>query len=84
MKKYTPSTPNPGTGGGTSQGDIELLYLKNLEGNDRSSKVYKVTVPSGAKKLVVKTFEEDINGHNLGDLFVKRGSQPTVTQSPSY
>lgn len=79
----TPGTPNPGNPG-TPSGDIELLYLKNLEGADLSSKVYKVTVPSGAKKLVVKTFEEDINGHNLGDLFVKRGSQPSVSRTPSY
>ena len=76
----TPTTPsNPGT---PSTDDIELLYKKNLEGNEKSETVYTVTVPSGAKKLVVKTFEEDIYGHNLGDLYVKFGSRPTIVTAP--
>jgi hypothetical protein len=81
-KIATPSQPsNPGTPT-PSTGDIDLLYLKNLEGNEGSTKTYKVTVPSGAKKLVVKTFEEDAFGHNLADLFVRRGSAPTVNPAP--
>jgi hypothetical protein len=74
-------TGGGGTGGGTS-GSTVLLYQKDLEGDEKSSRYYTVTVPSGTKKLTVEMFEENQYGRNLGDLFVSFGSKPTANHHP--
>ena len=68
----------------TPSADIVLLYNKMLEGDNNSSTFFTITVPSGTKKLVVETFEEDQWGHNLGDLFVSRGQRPAVHGEEPY
>ena len=68
----------------TPSADIVLLYNKMLEGDDNSSTYFTITVPSGTKRLVVETFEEDQWGHNLGDLFVSRGQRPVVHSEAPY
>jgi hypothetical protein len=78
----TPGTPaNPGTPpSGTSS---VLLTRTGLSGDRDSQTFFTVTVPSGTKRLVVKLEEEEY-GRNLGDLFVRHGSRPTVSRTPTY
>lgn len=76
-----PSDPDDGNGGGTA-GSTVLLYSKDLEGSEGSSRYFTVTVPSGATKLTVETFEENQYGGNLGDLFVSSASKPTASHYP--
>ena len=71
-----PTTPPSGTS--------TLLYVKNLEADRGNWVYYKITVPSGTKRLVVETFEENENGRNLGDLFVRYGQQPVINRSSGY
>lgn len=70
-----------GNGGGTS-GSIVLLYQTGLSGEEHSSTYVSVTVPSGTKKLVVETSEDNEYGRNLGDLFVSYGTRPTASHYP--
>lgn len=82
-----PEPENPGSGGGAGDGDgtagsTVLLYSKDLEGSEGSSRYFTVTVPSGASKLTVETFEENQYGYNVGDLFVSYGSRPTASHYP--
>lgn len=78
-----PTDPDTGNGGGTAASTV-LLYTKNLEGDERSSKYFTVTIPSGTKRLVVETFAEDQWGRNMNDLFVNPGSKPSVTSHWPY
>lgn len=73
-----------GTGGtGTTTGETKLIDV-DVTGKKGELKTVSFTVPSGTKKLVVRTNEPTINYRNLADLFVKKGSKPSVSISPSY
>lgn len=57
-----------------------VVLGSNLNGTQDSKKTFSFTVPSGTKKLEV-TLEEDNDGRQLADMFVKRGSSPSVTRN---
>ncbi len=81
--KPTP-IPSPSTGGGPTTpptGSLTtLLSQSGIEGNEKSSRFYTITVPAGTTRLYVQT-TEDTGGRNLADLFVRRGSQPSVNNA---
>lgn len=73
-----------GTGGtGTTTGETKLIDM-DVTGKKGELKTVSFSVPTGTKKMVVRTNEPTINYRNLADLFVKRGSKPSVSISPSY
>jgi hypothetical protein len=73
-----------GTGGtGTTTGETKLIDV-DVTGKKGELKTLSFVVPAGVKTMVVKTNEPTINYRNLADLFVKRGSAPSVKISPSY
>jgi hypothetical protein len=77
---FTPSNPgNPGTP--TTGTTTTLLSQGALEGNLRSQKTFKVTVPTGVKSLVAELTEEP-NGRQLADMFLRRGQAPTASHDP--
>ncbi|WP_299986515.1 PPC domain-containing protein [uncultured Pontibacter sp.] len=79
----TPSTGTPSTGTPTG-GNITLLDVKNIEGALNSTKTYKITVPSGTKKLEVVLSGLETGGRPLSDLFVRRGQAPVINRSNGY
>jgi hypothetical protein len=79
---FTPSNPGTGSGGTPSTGtSTTLLSQGGLEGNLRSQKTFKVTVPSGVKSLVAELTEEE-GGRQLADMFLRRGQAPTASHDP--
>jgi hypothetical protein len=73
-----------GSGGtGTTTGETKLIDM-DITGKKGELKTLSFNVPSGVKTMVVKTNEPTINYRNLADLFVKRGTAPSVKISPSY
>jgi hypothetical protein len=76
-----------GSGGnsGDSGADLagEVILNQVLEG-DRDARIsYKVTLPAGVRKLEVVLSEAE-HGRNTADLFVRRGTPPTVSRTPTY
>jgi hypothetical protein len=73
-----PGTPtSPPTTGGT------VVLSQTLEGQENSKTFFKVTLPSGITRMQVE-LTENTGGRQLADMFVRRGSQPTVALTPSY
>lgn len=70
-----------GSGGSTTQ----ILVSQVITGNRLDKKIYSFTVPSGVKSMTVKLTEDGGQAnYNLADMFVRYGSQPTVSVSPRY
>jgi hypothetical protein len=83
--KINPPAPGDGGNSGTgTTGPITLVTETGLSGARLSSRYWKITVPTGTKQLVVETGEVDQWSGNLGDLFVSRGTQPTVSSREPY
>lgn len=62
-------------------GGLSTVILdNNLYGNQDSKKILSFTLPTGVKKLEI-TLEENSDGRQLADMFVKRGSSPSVTRN---
>jgi hypothetical protein len=77
-----PSIPNDDDEGDDPQepsGPTTIFLDNNLYGDQESKKVYSFSVPNGTKKLEV-ILEENNDGRQLADMFVRRGSQPSVTR----
>lgn len=75
-----------GSGSGGSSGTITQTLLNEVvTGKRLDKKIYSFTVPAGAKSLTVKLAEDGGQAdYNLADMFVRYGSQPTVSVSPRY
>jgi len=90
---YTPYTINKGvknTGGGTNTGGglastAQVLFEQKVDGEKGDKKIFKITVPTGVKQMEIRTTEvAGVYYFNVADLFVRRGSDPTVTLTPKY
>ncbi len=71
-----------GNGGGT--GGTQTLLTQIVSGNNGDKKIIRFTLPSGVKTMEIRTTESDPGDWNTADMFVKMGSDPTVTKTPSY
>ncbi|HYW52207.1 MAG TPA: hypothetical protein VE861_16440 [Gemmatimonadaceae bacterium] len=67
----TPTTPTTGT--------TTIFSQSALSGALRSTRTWKITVPTGAKQLLVTT-SEDAGGYNVPDLFVRQGSAAVISR----
>jgi hypothetical protein len=72
------SAPGPGTG-------TKTVLLSTVVSGNAGDKLFRtVNVPAGVKSIEFRTNEE-LPGHkNSVNIFVKRGSKPTMTQTQSY
>lgn len=78
------STGGGGTDGGTGT-STEILINQCITGSEGDKKFLRFTLPANVKKLEIKTFEESGScDRNTADLFIRKGSDPTVTKTPSY
>jgi hypothetical protein len=79
---WTPPS-NPGNPGepGNPAGASTLLTQTGLEGELRSRKTFKVTIPSGFTTLTAELSEEPF-GRQLADMFLRRGAAPTASHDP--
>ncbi|SDM50878.1 hypothetical protein SAMN05421813_11424 [Daejeonella rubra] len=84
INKGVKSTGTGGTGGGIGS-TAQVLLDQKVEGEKGDQRIFKVTVPTGVKQMEIKTTEvAGVYYFNLADLFVKRGSDPTVKLTPQY
>ncbi|MDO8994781.1 MAG: hypothetical protein Q7U83_17060, partial [Daejeonella sp.] len=75
---------NTGTGG-SSGSNAQILTDQKVEGEKGDRKIFKVTLPTGVKQMEIRTTEvAGVYYYNLADLFVRRGSDPTVSLTPQY
>jgi len=73
-----------GTGGGIGS-TAQVLFEQKVEGEKGDKKIFKITVPTGVKQMEIRTTEvAGVYYFNVADLFVRRGSDPTVTLTPQY
>lgn len=73
-----------GSGGGTA-GSTQVLLNQCVTGTEGDKKIFRIDVPANVKKMEIKTFEEAPScDRNTADLFVRKGSDPTVTKTPTY
>lgn len=84
INKGVKNTGSGGTGGGIGN-TAQVLLDQKVEGEKGDKKIIKITVPTGVKQMEIRTTEvAGVYYYNLADLFVKRGSDPTVTLTPQY
>ena len=84
INKGIKNTGSGGTGGGIA-GNAQVLIDQKVEGEKGDKKIFKVTVSTGVKQMEIRTTEvAGVYYYNLADLFVRRGSDPTVTLTPQY
>jgi hypothetical protein len=55
-----------------------------VSGNNGDQKVVRFSVPANVTKMEVHTFEDATAYRNTADIGVRKGSEPTVTKTPSY
>lgn len=86
---YTINKGVKNTGGGTGTGGIgsnaQILLDQKVNGERGDKKIFKITIPTGVKQMEIRTTE--VAGsyyYNLADMFVRKGSDPTVTLTPTY
>ena len=81
----TGGTSGTGNGGGTSGTSTKTLLNQKVEGEVGDKKVFRVTVPTGTKKLEVKTSSiPNVYYRNAADLFVRFGSDPIINRASGY
>lgn len=75
-----------GTGGSSGgSGTSEVVVNQCVEGNNQDKKTYKITVPSSVKKLeIIATETQGSCDYNLADMFVRKGSAPSVSTASGY
>ena len=79
-----------GTGGGSGGGGVgtpgtsQVLLNQCVSGSDGDKKIFTINVPANVKTMVIETSEVVSCDRNSADLFVRRGSNPIVTKTPSY
>jgi len=76
-KKPVPSNPGTGTGGDT-------IYNKVTDGNVSEGKMHTFNITSGYSKLTFITTEIGVGERNAADLFVSKGTKPTVSGINPY
>ena len=84
LNKGVKSTGTGGSGGSIG-GTNQTLVNQKVEGEIGDKKIFKITVPTGVKQMEIRTTE--VAGEfyrNFADLFVRRGSDPTVSLTPKY
>ena len=77
----------PGTsgGGGTGGGTSTTWAIDQLiAGSEGDKRILYFTLPANVKNMEIHTSESTNTYRNSADLFVRRGSAPTVTKTPSY
>lgn len=84
VQPNTPGTPSTPTSPSTPSTGGTVLLSQVLDGNRDSQTFYTVTVPSGTKRLEVKMVNNDQYARSMGDLFVRLGSRPSVSRTPTY
>jgi len=78
------SSGSGGTGSGTGT-NTEILVNQCVSGSDGEKKIIRFTVPANVTKMEIRTFEEvGTCDRNAADLFIRKGSDPTVTKTPTY
>jgi hypothetical protein len=78
------SKPSGGTGG-TPGTNAQVLFDQKVEGKRGEKKIFKISVPAGTKQMEIKATELTTGYYyNLADMFVKKGSEPTVSLTPQY
>lgn len=77
-------TGGGGTGGGGTPGTSQVLFSQCVEGNEGDKKIVIINVPANVKKMTIETSEENSCWRNTADMFVRKGSSPTVTKLPTY
>lgn len=84
INKGVKNTGTSGTGGGIGS-NAQILIDQKVEGEKGDRKIFKVTLPTGVKQMEIRTTEvAGVYYYNLADLFVRRGSDPTVSLTPQY
>ncbi|HEY8689231.1 MAG TPA: PPC domain-containing protein [Chitinophagaceae bacterium] len=74
-----------GTGGGGTGTNTEILVNQCVSGSVGDKKIFQFNVPANVTKMEIKTFEETGTcDRNAADLFVRKGSQPTITSTTPY
>lgn len=74
-----------GSGGGGGVTGPEVIVNQCIDGNNGDKKIIRFTLPSGVTKMEIKTSEvAGVCDRNTADLFVRKGSDPTVTKTPTY
>ena len=86
--EYTLVKPgSSGSGGGTGGGGgttTTLAIDQLIAGSEGDKKILYFTLPANVKKMEIHTTESTNAYRNTADLFVRRGSAPTVTKTPTY
>lgn len=81
----TGSTGSGGSGtGGTGGSSTQILVNQCVGGSNGDKKTVTFTVPTNVKKMEIVTFEEAGCDRNAADLFVSKGSAPTITSTTPY
>ncbi|HQS04291.1 MAG: hypothetical protein B7X86_14505 [Sphingobacteriales bacterium 17-39-43] len=84
INKGVKNTGTGGTGGGIVS-TAQVLINQKVEGEKGDKKIFKITIPTGVKQMEIRTTEvAGVYYYNLADLFVRRGSDPTVSLTPQY
>lgn len=80
-----------GSGGGTSGGGVvtpgtsKVLVDQCVDGEEGDKKIITINVPASVKKMEIRTSEVvSVCDRNTADMFVRKGSNPTVTKTPTY
>lgn len=84
INKGVKNTGSGGTGGGISN-TAQVLLDQKVEGEKGDKKIFKITIPAGVKQMEIRATE--VAGayyYNLADMFVRKGSDPTVALMPTY
>ncbi|MCU0320818.1 MAG: hypothetical protein MUE72_00295 [Chitinophagaceae bacterium] len=82
---YTKISSAGGAGGGGTGGTgTQVLANQCVSGSNGDKKTFTFTVPANVKKLQIETFEETGCDRNAADLFVSKGSTPTITSTTPY
>jgi hypothetical protein len=84
-KTTKPTTGTGGTGTSTTTPTTgDTIYNQVIEGDMYDKKIVRFTIPSGIKTLTVYTCELGSGEKNSADMFVSKGTDPTVTSSSPY
>lgn len=84
--QYTINKGTKNIGGGTPIGsNAQTLVNQTISGKRGESKIIRFNLPVGVKEMEIRTTEAPgYTRDNFADMFVKRGSDPTVTLVPKY
>ncbi len=84
---YSLTKVNSGSNGGSSgeNESSEIIFNQCVEGKNQDKKIFKFNVPNTVKKLeLIATETQGSCDYNLSDMFVRKGSAPTVSISSGY